>query len=117
VLHSFDGTTAFAHYALERGCYFGVGGLVTREPNVRLREIVSALPIECLLLETDAPYLAPAGVRDRRNSPVNIPVIAAAVASLRALPIEEVARATTQNARGVFGLPIDAARPVAEYVP
>jgi TatD DNase family protein len=116
ILHSFDGTLAFARYALDRGCFFGVGGLVTRESNVRLREVVTALPIERLLLETDAPYLAPAGVKDRRNSPVNIPVIAAAVASLRALPIEEVARATTENARGVFGLPLDATRPVAEFV-
>jgi TatD DNase family protein len=106
VLHSFDGSEAFAAYALDRGFSFGVGGLVTRQSNTRLREIVQSLPMERLVLETDAPYLTPAGVNDRRNSPVNIPVIAEAVASLKEQSIEEIATATTENAHRLFGVPI-----------
>jgi TatD DNase family protein len=71
---------------------------------VQLRGIVSDLPLESILLETDAPYLTPAGVRDRRNSPVNIPVIANAVANLKGIPLGDVAAATTRNARRIFGL-------------
>jgi TatD DNase family protein len=107
VLHSFDGSEAFAAYGLERGFFFGAGGLVTRQANARLREIVQTLPLDRLLLETDAPYLTPAGVKDRRNSPVNIPVIAAALASIKRVSVAEVASATTANARQLFGLPID----------
>jgi TatD DNase family protein len=109
VLHSFDGSQSFADYALARGWFFGVGGLVTRPPNSTLRDIVRGLPMDRLLLETDSPYLTPAGVTDRRNSPVNIPMIAGAVASLKGMGVEEVAQATTANAVGLFRLPIDAA--------
>ncbi|MEA2582669.1 MAG: TatD DNase family protein [Thermomicrobiales bacterium] len=106
VLHSFDGSEELAEYALSRGFFFGVGGLVTRESNARLREIVRNLPMDRLLLETDAPYLTPAGIKDRRNSPVNIPAIAATLASLKSVTLDDVANATTENARRVFGLSV-----------
>lgn len=106
VLHSFDGSPQFADFALGRGYLFGVGGLVTRASNARLRDIVRQLPLDRLLLETDAPYLAPAGVKDRRNAPVNIPIVAAAVATLKGLEVSDVAGATTANAVGLFGLPV-----------
>jgi TatD DNase family protein len=114
VLHSFDGSEEFAAYALDRGFSFGVGGLVTRQSNTRLREIVRTLPIDRLLLETDAPYLTPAGVKDRRNSPVNIPIIAAALASIKGRTIVEVATATTEHAHRVFGVPIGVEPPATE---
>ncbi len=104
VLHSFDGSEEFAAYALERGFFFGVGGLITRPSNTRLHEIVRSLPMDRLLLETDAPYLTPDGVKDRRNSPVNIPVIAAALASIKGELVDEIARATTENAVRLFHL-------------
>ena len=113
VLHSFDGSEEFAAYGLDRGYFFGVGGLVTRESNTRLRSIVRILPMDRLLLETDAPYLTPAGVKNRRNSPVNIPRIAAAVAALKDASVAEVAATTTATARRLFGLPIDTERPAA----
>ena len=116
ILHSFDGTADLAAYALARGFLFGVGGLVTRASSIQLREIVRSLPLESMLLETDAPYLTPAGVKDRRNSPVNIPVIAKAVAILKGVPVEEVARTTTKNAVRVFGLPVTLAADVAPAV-
>jgi TatD DNase family protein len=109
VLHSFDGSPSFAEEAISRGWYFGVGGLVTRQSNTQLREIVSRLPLDRVLLETDAPYLTPAGVKDRRNSPVNIPIIARALASLREIESGDVAQATSANAAGLFGLPLQVA--------
>jgi TatD DNase family protein len=117
VLHSFDGSADLAAYALERGYLFGVGGLVTRTSNERLREIVQSLPLASLLLETDSPYLTPAGVTDRRNSPVNIPVIAAAVAELKGCSIDEVARETTLTAMRIFNLPVRAIEASETLVP
>jgi TatD DNase family protein len=111
VFHSFDGSAALAEFALARGASFGVGGLMTREANTRLRGIVRNLPMDRLLLETDAPYLSPAGAKGGRNSPVNIPLIAAAVASLKEVDVQEVARVTTANAARVFGLPLAFAEP------
>lgn len=105
VFHSFDGSADLADFALERGDFFGVGGLATRPSSTRLREIVARLPLDRIVLETDSPYLAPASVRDRRNSPVNIPVIARSLAELKSAPIEQVAAATTANAVRFFGLP------------
>lgn len=105
LLHSFDGSEELARYARDRGFIFGVGGLATREANTRLREIVASLPADRFVLETDAPYLTPAGVKDRRNSPINIPVIAAAVAKLRGASVAEIAKVTTSNAIRVFALP------------
>jgi TatD DNase family protein len=107
VLHSFDGTPELAAYALERGYLFGVGGLMTRESNGRLRSVVRDLPMDRILLETDAPYLTPVGVRNRRNSPVNVPVIAVALAMFKELPVSRVAEATTDNAVRTFGLAVD----------
>lgn len=109
VLHSFDGTARLAAFGAERGYYFGVGGLVTRAANEPLREIVAGLPLDRLLLETDAPYLVPAGVKDRRNVPANIPRIAARLAALHACPLDEIATRTTTNAALAFSLPVGAA--------
>ena len=104
VLHSFDGTEELAAWGLERGYLFGVGGLVTRKDNHRLRDIVRSLPLNRLLLETDSPYLSPAGVKDRRNSPVNIPIIAKTISDLLQIDMNTVATETTNNARRIFKL-------------
>jgi TatD DNase family protein len=104
VLHSFDGTEQLASWGLERGYLFGVGGLVTRKDNERLRNIVRSLQLDRLLLETDSPYLSPAGIKDRRNSPVNIPVIARTISDLMQIDLDTVATETTNNARRVFKL-------------
>lgn len=102
ILHSFDGTERLAEFGRERGYYFGVGGLMTRRAAESLRAIIARLPLERILLETDSPYLVPTGVKDRRNVPANIPRIAARLADLRQLSIDEVARRTTENARRAF---------------
>ena len=103
VLHSFDASERTAAAGRERGWYIGVGGLMTRVASDAIRQIVRDYPLDRLLLETDAPYLVPTGVRMRRNEPANVAVIAARLAGLRGLSVEEVATATTANARRVFG--------------
>ena len=81
----------------------GVGGVLTFK-NARLPEVVAAIPMEKILLETDAPYMAPTPLRGTRNEPANIPIIAAKVAEIKNIPIEEVERTTTANAIELFAL-------------
>lgn len=104
VLHSFDGSRRFADEALAAGCYLGVGGLMTRAGATGLRELLKSVPLDRLLLETDSPYLVPRGVKNRRNEPANIPLVAEALAALHDQPIEEIARRTTANAEQAFSL-------------
>lgn len=106
VFHSFDGSSELAGFILNRGDAFGIGGLITRPSHQHLRAIVQDLPLDRIVLETDSPYLTPAGVTDRRNSPANIPRIASELATLKAISIAEVAARTTSTAIGVFGLPL-----------
>jgi len=108
ILHSFDGDVALADMAEERGWFLGVGGLATRRQAEGLRDRLARFPIEQLLLETDAPYLIPAGIKDRRNVPANIPVIADRLARLKGLPIEQIASVTSANAERAFSLKADA---------
>jgi TatD DNase family protein len=103
ILHSFDGSQELADEALAAGCYFGVGGLMTRAGSAGLREILKSVPLDRLLLETDSPYLVPKGVKNRRNEPANIPLIAESLAALLERPLGEIARQTTANAERVFG--------------
>lgn len=105
VFHSFDGSAELAQYGLDRGFVFGVGGLATKAANSRLREILTMIPLDRLMLETDAPYLVPATIKDRRNTPANIPFIAAELAVLKGVSLNDIAAATTANTSRVFNLP------------
>lgn len=100
VLHSFDGDAALADLALERGYLIGVGGLMTRASSDGLRDTLRRIPLDQLVLETDAPYLVPTGVKSRRNSPALLPAIAARLATLLELDVDEIADGTTRNAMG-----------------
>lgn len=81
----------------------GVGGVVTFK-NASLAEVVRKVPLERIVLETDAPYLTPVPYRGRRNESAHIPLVARKVAELKEVPVEEVARVTTLNARNLFGI-------------
>jgi TatD DNase family protein len=105
VLHSFDGTQRLADWARERGCFVGIGGLATRRSSEPLRETLTRITTDRLLLETDSPYLAPPGFTSRRNDPSNLPWIAAALAPLWNLSGEELCWLTSMNATALFGLP------------
>lgn len=106
VLHSFDGTARMADWAVERGCYIGIGGLATKPASEELRGLLRRMPVERLVLETDAPYLPPPGAQCRRNEPGNLPRIAQLLAPLWNLSVEELCRTTTSNANQVFSAPV-----------
>jgi TatD DNase family protein len=103
VLHCFVGGRDFAERALGLGCYLGLGGPLTFKSNQALRDTVRELPLDRLLLETDSPYLAPAPHRGQRNEPAHVRLVAEQLAELRGMALDEVAAATTENARRVFG--------------
>lgn len=98
LLHSFAGNSQQAELALGRGYYLGIGGPITYPKNESLREIVRDMPLDRLLLETDAPYLSPQKHRGKRNEPSYIPLIAERIAQIRGIGVAELGAATTQNA-------------------
>ncbi len=109
VAHSFTGSLEMAQTLVEMGWYIGLNGIVTFKNADALREVVRQLPLEALLLETDAPFLAPVPFRGKPNAPARIPVIAEFLAQFLDLPLEQLAEQTNQNAQTLFGLPASGA--------
>ncbi|MBW2494003.1 MAG: TatD family hydrolase [Deltaproteobacteria bacterium] len=104
VLHCYTGTLEFARRAIEVGFYISFSGILTFKNDRGLREVAKALPLERLMVETDAPLLAPQGFRGKRNEPAHVALVGEVIAELHELPAEEVARATSENARKLFRL-------------
>jgi len=103
VFHCFPGDTVQARKVIEAGFLLGIGGVVTFK-NSGLQKVVSEVGIEHLILETDAPFLAPTPFRGKRNEPSYIPVIAEKVAELCNITVDEVANITTRNTVQLFNL-------------
>jgi TatD DNase family protein len=101
VFHCFTGSREQAKTAIDLGLYLGIGGVVTFK-NGKIDQFLSELPIERIVLETDAPYLAPVPYRGKRNESAYLELIAQKVANLYGMSTEEVARITTLNARQIF---------------
>ena len=101
VFHCFSGSMEQAKQIMDMGFYMGIGGVLTYK-NAGLAEIVKDLPLECLLLETDAPYLTPVPHRGKLNEPSYIRIIAEKLADLKNISLEEVAAVTTKNAQDLF---------------
>ena len=104
VVHSFSGSAEQAAQLHKLGFLVGIGGPVTYERAQRLRRTVAGLPVEQLLLESDAPDQPDAGIRGQRNEPARVRQVLAVVAMLRGESPEAVAAATTANAERLFGL-------------
>jgi len=104
IIHCFTGNPEEARGYLDLGFYISVAGVVTFKNAEPLREAVKLVPLDRLLVETDSPFLAPIPMRGKRNEPANVALVAAKVAEVKGLPVEEVARATSENARRAFGL-------------
>ncbi len=102
VLHSFNGTLETAERALALGFYIGVTGPVTYKNAGQKRQVISSLPLERLLIETDAPFLAPVPVRGQRNEPAYVAHIADKIAEIHSKRPAEVAGITTGNAARLF---------------
>jgi TatD DNase family protein len=104
VVHCFSGDLVMAEELFDLGFYVSIAGPVTFPNATRLQELVSRLPLERLLIETDCPFLAPHPYRGKRNEPANVKLIARKVAEIRSMPLEEISQRTTENARRVFRL-------------
>ncbi len=105
VMHCFGSDYNFARNCVSRGFVLGIAGPVTFPSAAALTGVVQRIELGHLLLETDCPYLAPQAQRGKRNEPAFIPLIAARVAALQGITVEEVARVTTLSARRFYGLP------------
>ncbi|MBK9016568.1 MAG: TatD family hydrolase [Saprospiraceae bacterium] len=102
ILHCFTGSTEQAEKAFALGFYLGIGGVVTFK-NAGLDKVVSELPLEWLVLETDSPYLAPIPYRGKRNESAYIRLVAERVAAIKNVDLQTVAKVTTNNAKNIFG--------------
>jgi TatD DNase family protein len=114
VFHCFSGTREDAARALGLDFQLSIAGPLTY-PKSRLPEVARAVPIERMLVETDAPYLAPQSRRGRRNEPAFMAETAAALAAAKGLAPRDVARITTRNACALFGVPCPAPGPEIAY--
>ncbi len=103
VLHCFVGSPAFAERALALGCYLGFGGPVTFKSAEAVRTAAAVVPLDRILVETDAPFLAPHPHRGARNEPAFARLVAERLAEVRGLSYDALAAATCENAVAVFG--------------
>lgn len=101
IFHCFSGDGQQAKQITELGFYLGIGGVVTFK-NSGLDKVVEAVDMQHIVLETDAPYLAPVPFRGKRNEPAYLKYVVEKIASIKNLPVEEVARITTENANRIF---------------
>lgn len=104
IMHCFSGSAETAKECLDLNFYISLGGPVTFKNARKPKEVAEAVPLERLLIETDCPYLAPHPYRGKRNEPAYVKLVAEQIASLKGLSYEEVATATTANAKRVFGI-------------
>lgn len=109
VMHSFAGSVETARTCLDMGMYISFAGMVTFKKSQALREVVKEIPIDRILVETDAPYLAPQPMRGKRNEPAFVKATAECLADLFGLPLEDFARHTTENACRLFRISMDGA--------
>ncbi len=104
VIHSFLGSFEQAQTFLQMGFYLSFNGIVTFKNAKEVQEVASKVPLERILLETDAPYLTPVPYRGQRNEPSYVEYVARKIAELKGISFEEVAEITTNNARRLFGI-------------
>lgn len=102
VLHCYSGSVEMAREFLKLGCYLGTDGPLTFKNASKLLNVIRDMPLGRLLVETDAPYMAPVPMRGKRNEPAFVRFIAEKVAELRSMTLADVARATTTNAEAIY---------------
>jgi TatD DNase family protein len=102
IAHAFNGSRQQADEFIKLGFALGFGGAITYDGSTRIRELARHLPLEAIVLETDAPDIPPAWLNGGRNTPAELPRIAAVLAELRELPVAELAQRTAANACAVL---------------
>ena len=104
VLHSFEGSSRLARFALDRGYALGVGGLATRTGSAALRALLAQVPVDSIVLETDSPYLLPNGIKVRGNEPCHLAAVAERLVPLYTLSGPELVSVTSATAALTFRL-------------
>ncbi|AMX00664.1 TatD family hydrolase [Rummeliibacillus stabekisii] len=104
VMHCFSGSVETAKICIEMNFMIGLGGPVTFKNAKKPKEVAEAIPLDYLMVETDAPFLAPHPHRGKRNEPSYVPLVAEEIARLKNIAVEEVAEATTQNALRFYNI-------------
>ena len=104
VFHCFSGNAEYAQKCIDKGYYIAIGGVVTFKNAKDLKEVAKIVPLDKLLLETDAPYLAPVPYRGKLNTPAYLKYIAEEIANIKGIDVELVKEHTTQNAKRIFGI-------------
>jgi TatD DNase family protein len=102
VFHCFTENAEVARAALDLGFYISFSGILTFKKAADLREVAAFVPLDRLLIETDSPYLAPVPYRGKINNPSYVPYVAAQLAELRGLPVEEIGALTSRNFEALF---------------
>lgn len=102
VIHCFSGSKELAKEYVKKGFYIGIGGSLTFKNARKTVEVVEAIPLEYILIETDAPYLTPVPHRGKRNDSTYLEHVVAKIAEIKGMPVDEVARITTENAKKLF---------------
>ncbi|CAD7780364.1 putative metal-dependent hydrolase YcfH [Candidatus Methanoperedenaceae archaeon GB37] len=104
VWHCFPGDVSFAEKCIENDFYISISGIVTFPKATKLKQVVKKTPLESLLLETDAPFLAPVPMRGKQNEPAFLHYTAQKVADIKEVSLKQVALKTTENAKKLFNL-------------
>lgn len=104
IMHCFSGSFEFAKECIKKGFYIALGGVVTFKNAKKVHEIAKNIPLEHLLLETDAPYLTPEPYRGKRNEPAYVKFVAEKIAELRGISFDKIAEVTTENAKMIFNI-------------
>ena len=103
VLHCYTGGAELARRGLALGLYVSFSGILTFKKSDALREIAQSVPLDRLLVETDAPYLAPGKYRGKRNEPAYVVETATTLAKVKGVSLETLAQATTENFHRLYG--------------
>lgn len=104
IMHCYSGTVEEVQACLDMNFYISLGGPVTFKNGKEAKAVAEIVPLDCLLIETDAPFLAPHPYRGKRNEPAYVKLVAEEIARLRDMTFEEIAQITTDNAKKIFRL-------------
>lgn len=101
-IHCFSSSLEMAREFIKLGCKLGIGGVLTFKNSERIKEVVSNIDLDNLLLETDSPYMSPVPFRGKRNEPYNVLYVAEAISNIKGISVDDVLKITSKNAHNLF---------------
>ena len=103
-MHCYSGSLEYAYKYIQLGLYLSIGGVSTFKNAKEIKRVVSNIPLEHLLLETDSPYLTPEPYRGKKNYPYYMPIIAKNIADIKGIDLDEVKSVTVRNTESLFDI-------------